>query len=415
MNSRDLFREVMSFNPNVRPPKWEYAYWGSALNRWYKEGLPKKHFVKLPERITTPTSSLYLTAFRSNQHKIDIGEIPEGLAVFGGGVYWPTQGLPLEQDVEEYLGLDKGVRLIDVNCLFHPIFESKIENEDDDFLIYYDIDGCKRIYQKKESTIPHTLDWIVKGPDSWQKLKSERLDPNKIEERLPDNWSELVKEYKNRDYPLAIGGYPYGLFGLPAHLMGYENLFYAYFDEPDMIHDMLDTFTDLWIRIYDRILSEVDVDMLHVFEDMSTGTSSMISMAIFDEFLMPRYKRLTDFVKTRGVKNVLLDTDGNCYSLIPRLLESGITGLYPMEVSAGMDINRARTDFPQLQMLGGIPKMEIAHGKSRIDEILAGVSELIKKSGYIPFLDHSVPPNVSWEDFKYYRCRLNEILDLNEK
>ena len=401
----------MDFSLDSRPPKWEFAYWGGTLSRWYEEGLPKKHYVSLPPNITTPTSSLYLTAFKSNEHKLLNGRIPEGLAVCGGGLYWPTQGFPLERDVEEHLGLDKGIRLIDVNLLFYPMFEPSIESEDDDFLTYNDIDGCKRVFQKNESTIPHTKEWVIKDVASWSRLKEERLKITDLDKRFPDNWEDLVKEYKSRDYPLAIGGYPHGLFGLPAHLMGYENLFYAYYDEPEMIHDMLDTFTDLWIEMYDRVFSCVDVDMLQIFEDLSMNKAPMISPAIFDEFLAPRYRKLTDFVKSRGVKNILLDTDGDCYCLISRFLQNGITGLYPMEVSAGMDIFRARKDFPKLQMMGGIPKMEIAKGRARIDELLADVRQLLKYGGYIPFLDHSVPPNVSWEDFKYYRSGLNATLD----
>lgn len=411
MNSRELFIETMSFNKRYRPPKWEFAFWGATLNRWYQEGLPQKHFVTLPTKVTTPTSSLYLTAFQSIKQKLDNRQIPDGFALCGGGLYWPTQGFMLEKDVKEYLGLDNGIKLVDVNLLFYPMFEPVIEKEDESFLIYTDIDGCKRIFQKKESTLPHTQEWIIKDRKSWEQLKAERLRPEDIDQRFPENWDILVKEYKNRDYPLAIGGYPHGLFGLPAHLMGYENLFYAYYDDPELIHDILDTFIDLWINIYEKVLSYVDVDMLQIFEDLSMNQGSMISNDIFDEFLAPRYRKLTDYVKGKGIKTILLDTDGDCYKLIPRFLNSGVTGLYPMEVSTGLDIYQARKDYPELQMMGGIPKMEIAKGRKRIDELLDNVRTLLTHGGYIPFLDHSVPPNVSWEDFKYYRLNLNMIID----
>jgi uroporphyrinogen-III decarboxylase len=411
MNSRELFLEVMNFNPKVRTLKWEYAYWGGTLDRWYSEGLPKKYFVQLPEKITSPTSSLYLYAFKQNQHVLDSGHIPEGLAVFGNGVYWPTQGLPLEHDVEEYLGLDKGVRLVDVNLLFYPMFEPKTISEDEKYFTYLDIDGCVRVYQKKESTLPHTKEWILTGPESWKKLKAERLRPEDFTKRLPENWDQLVQEYKNRDYPLSLGGYPYGFFGLLAHLMGYEQLFLAYYDEPEMVKDILNTFTDMWIEIYSVILDCVEVDMCHIFEDISMGAGPMVSVDIFREFMLPCYKRLTSFLKRRGVKNILVDTDGDCSILIPHLLEGGVTGLYPMEVSAGMDIVKTRKNYPELCMMGGIPKMEIANGPAAIDPILENVKELLKYGGYIPFLDHSVPPNVSWKNFEYYRTRLNEIIE----
>jgi hypothetical protein len=62
-------------------------------------------------------------------------------------------------------------------------------------------------------------------------------------------------------------------------------------------------------------------------------------------------------------------------------------------------------------MMGGISKGEIAKGKGRIDEILKPVEEVLKTGGYIPFADHFVPPDVSFEAFSYYRNKLNDIID----
>jgi len=42
---------------------------------------------------------------------------------------------------------------------------------------------------------------------------------------------------------------------------------------------------------------------------------------------------------------------------------------------------------------------------------LLPVKELLKTGGYIPFGDHFIPPEVNWEDFKYYRNKLNDIID----
>jgi len=107
----------------------------------------------------------------------------------------------------------------------------------------------------------------------------------------------------------------------------------------------------------------------------------------------------------------MVDTDGDCNELIPLFLEAGITGLYPMEVSAGMDVVAARKKYPELQIMGGIPKSDIALGKKRIDEFLEPVSWLLSQGGYIPFGDHFIPPEVPWNEFKYYRERLNQIID----
>jgi uroporphyrinogen decarboxylase len=64
-------------------------------------------------------------------------------------------------------------------------------------------------------------------------------------------------------------------------------------------------------------------------------------------------------------------------------------------------------------MMGGIPKSDIGKGPAAIEKFLEPVQAVLKTGGYIPYGDHFIPPDVSWEGFKYYRTRLNEIIDQN--
>jgi uroporphyrinogen decarboxylase len=106
-----------------------------------------------------------------------------------------------------------------------------------------------------------------------------------------------------------------------------------------------------------------------------------------------------------------VDTDGYCWDLIPLFIEGGATGMYPFETACGMDIVKVRKTYPQLQMMGGIPKSKIGLGKEAIDSFLEPVEEVLKTGGYIPFGDHFIPPEVTWDGFQYYRNRLNQIID----
>jgi hypothetical protein len=411
MTARERFRRVMNGDSGTGSLKWEYAYWGATLNRWYREGLPRKQFVQTRDLSSTPTSSLYLAAYNRNSDKLKAGVLPDGLAVFGGGVYWPTQGLPKDRDVELDLGLDEGVELADVNQLFSPLFDVEVLYEDDETFRYVDIDGITRIYQKKESTLPTAIDWIVKDEKSWARLKEERLSTKCLSKRFPADWQGQVGRYAGRTFPLALGGYPHGLFGTPSHIMGYENLFYGYHDNPRLVHDIASTFTELWIAVWSEVLSKVEVDMVHIFEDVSMGTGSMISPAVFREFMLPYYRRLCDFLKGEGVEIILVDTDGDCSQLIPLFLEGGATGLYPMEVLGDLDVRQVRKDFPFLQMMGGVSKRSLSGTEREIDRELRKVEDTLARGRYIPFVDHSVPPSVSWQGFRYYRSQLNRLIE----
>jgi len=86
-------------------------------------------------------------------------------------------------------------------------------------------------------------------------------------------------------------------------------------------------------------------------------------------------------------------------------MEGGVTGMAPMEVVA------LREAFPRLQLWGGIDKRKIAAGKAAIDRELASKGPaVLGAGGYIPCYDRGVPPDMSWEDFSYYRERLTELV-----
>jgi len=43
MNCKEKFLGVVGFDTSCPVPDWEFAYWGDTLDRWYTEGLPRKH------------------------------------------------------------------------------------------------------------------------------------------------------------------------------------------------------------------------------------------------------------------------------------------------------------------------------------------------------------------------------------
>lgn len=409
MNTRERFLEVMNFNTDIRSLKWEFGYWGETINNWYEQGLRKEHYPVIEKKITTPTSTLYTYAWSDKCKGRD--RLPNGFPVMAGGLYWPTQGFTLDRDVRKHFKMDHTQVVVDVNLLWDPMFEPVVLSEDHEQMTYIDIDGVERMYLKGEATIPTSMKWPITDKKSWEKLKAERLNIKDISRRFPSNWKELVKQYNNRDYPLALGGYPHGFFGTLSHLVGYENTFVWYALEPELIHDILNTFTTVWITVYEQVLSEIQVDHLQIWEDISFGKGPMISPAMVREFMNPYIKRVVDFLKSKGVKIFLLDTDGDCNSVIPVFMEAGVTGMYPFEVHCGMDIVKVRKEYPTLQILGGIPKSEIVKGPRRIDEILLPVEQVLKAGGYVPFGDHFIPPDVDFENFSYYRNKLNRIID----
>jgi len=384
MNTRERFLAVMNFDTSVRTLKWEMGYWVGAVRRWYNEGLTRK--VGVPDRFL------------------------DGESVSGPGSAWYWERARGD-DVNEACNLDGQLERVPVDLMFSPRFEDKILEVHDDWMIRQDEYGVRRKEPRDRSSLPRFVGWPVQNRDDWERLKAERLRPS-LEGRLPANWEDEKKRFKQRDFPLGIGGGYCGFFGAPRNLLGEENLLVGYYDDPQFIKDIINDLCTFWIGLFDNVLAEVDVDAAFIWEDMCYKTGPLVSPALVREFMLPAYERLTGFLRDHGVKIVLLDTDGDCWSLIPIFLEGGVTGLYPFEVNANMDVVAVRKAFPRLQMLGCINKVALAQGRDAIDrELEAKVPPLLKLGGYIPYVDHVVPPDVSWSNFLYYRQRLNKMIE----
>jgi uroporphyrinogen-III decarboxylase len=190
-----------------------------------------------------------------------------------------------------------------------------------------------------------------------------------------------------------------------------KNLFIYFYDEPNLIKDILSHLCELWISIAEELTSKIEFDIAVFWEDMSGKQGSLISPVTFREFMSPLYKKLIVFLKSKKIKYFNVDSDGYVGQLIPLFLEAGINSMYPFEQQAGNDLIEIRKKFPDLRMLGGFDKNSLYKGKEYIDKELEKMAFLIRQGGYIPYADHLIPPNCSWENFKYYREKLRKIID----
>ena len=81
-----------------------------------------------------------------------------------------------------------------------------------------------------------------------------------------------------------------------------------------------------------------------------------------------------------------------------------------MEVAAGNDLNLYRKMFGKsMAYRQGVDKRCMARGGKVIEDELARLEPVVKDGGYIPGCDHGVPPDISWEDFKYYSTLLAQL------
>ena len=389
MNVRDRYLATMRFERCPRTPRWEMGFWSGAIRRWHEEGLP------------------------GQQQAIRAAE-PYGGWVSGPG-HNPA-GVDIssrDHDVAEYFVMDEGAMAVSINYNVWPPFEVVVLEQTDEYSIVRGPDGVtnKNLEGEHGGTMPLWLDYPVHSRQEWERFVAERYQPD-LSRRIPPDWNELVTEYNGpRSYPICLGAGFTGFFGTIRQWLGLERTLTTFYDDPVWMHAMMDYLADFYVKLYGEVLSQVKVDYCLHWEDMCYVAGPLISPRMFAEFMVEPYKRLSGMLRDNGVDVLMVDTDGDCRSLIPLFVEGGVTSLLPFEAQSHMHVAEVRTQYPHLGMQGGIDKKALASGKAAIDQELDEKVPVVLSGGYIPGVDHGVPPDVSWENFRYYRRKLDEMLD----
>lgn len=353
MNPRERFRATCRFEPVDRPFRFEtIGFWPETIQRWHREGLP------------------------------------EEVEVISAYVHF---GMDLRMPFFIGGGYDAGLR---------PAFEEEVVEETDEYRIQRT--NCGNVikeFKGGQSALPQFLEFPVKDMQTFEDIKW-RLDPS-TPERL-GNWTETADLYNEADVPV----YPYvcGLFGTARHLLGFENLMFAYYDTPELVHAIGEQWAKLHTGAIEQMTASANIDAIDFWEDMSYRNGPMIGPAVFREFMSPYYRRVVDCARSCGIEVLEVDSDGNVDELIPLFLDVGINKFLPFEVQAGMDIREVRKTYGNSLIIeGGLDKRALALDFDAIrDEVESKVPPLLQGGGYIPGIDHYVPPDVPLENFEYF-------------
>ncbi len=396
ISHRERFLDICHFKRPGDLYMLKDRFWSEALVNWVKQGAPKE---MLP---TTVGEGLGGNRFLHDYFHYDpwrwLTEVASGI----GAARAQPPGLGYE------VNLYKPTPVV-------PPYEPKIISEDERTAAFINESGqTLRTLKDNPSKMPMFLDWPVKDRATWNEYK-KRLDPD-TPERWPADWKAYVQEINKlgEEIPisLAVGGF----FGYLMEMIGAERILYMFYDDPNLIEDMMEQMLYLETGVIKRVAKDIRIDHATFWEDMCYKTGPMISPAMVRKFMMPRYKKITNLLHSYGVDVIYLDSDGNISELIPLWLESGINYMWPLEVAAGNNAVALRKKYGKdLILSGNIDKRALIKGKEAIrEEVMSKVPFLLEQGGYFPTVDHHVPPDVTFENYCYYINLIREVAGIKK-
>ena len=116
--------------------------------------------------------------------------------------------------------------------------------------------------------MPEWLDYPVKTAADWRNLQEQRLRADEPQRRA-ENWQAFRARLRATGEAVQVGVFPYGVFGTPRDLLGVEELLVGFYTRPEMVREMMEHLTTLWISIWERVAGEVPIAHIHIWEDMS--------------------------------------------------------------------------------------------------------------------------------------------------
>jgi len=288
-------------------------------------------------------------------------------------------------------------------------WKETVVEETEEYLIKRDSLGRRLKLYKNVSSIPLPLDYPVRDMESWLAVKPMfKFDESRVDR---DGIEKAAAAQANGALVVALipGG-----FDLPRQLMGAERACLCYYDQPELMHDILDTVTTTAVAVLERITDHLKVDQLSVHEDLAGKSGPMPGPRQFETFIKPYYTAVWELLSSRGARLFNMDTDGNVEPLIDLFIESGLNVLHPMEPAAGMDMVKIRKEKGRrLAVKGGIDKFVIQEGRDAIvRELEYKMQPLMQEGGTVFGLDHRIPNDTPLDLYRFYVDKGREILGL---
>lgn len=290
-------------------------------------------------------------------------------------------------------------------------FEEIIE-ETDEWVVKKNGAGAVLKYWKYKSGTPEHIDFNMTSREIWEKkYRNLLLEPD--EKRLESgSWRNgpLSEDIKEKEW-----GEKHSKWTCFGHVFIWEVLRQSLGDlcmyeslllDPEWIKDFNRVYTDFYKTHFNMLFNKLGLpDGIWLYDDLAYKNGLFASPDILKSLVVPFYSEITDFFHKLGL-NVILHSCGNISEGLPLIIDSGFDAIQPMEIKAGCDpVQIAEQYGSELVLIGGfdIRLLETNDRVLIIKEVERLVNEMKKREvKYILHSDHSIPPTVSFESYKYF-------------
>lgn len=324
---------------------------------------------------------------------------------FGGETvqHWHREGLRRDAHVIELFQFER-MELAPVTFGPLPPLERADIEETEEWQVGVDRAGTTETIQRRDAARER---YPLREQGHWSTLR-RHLNPESPA-RYPRFWEDYCRERVDRDYPLGLQFTE--PFSTLCEWMGLQRLQMARDTERSWLEEMVSYLTDFTLRTADPAVHALDLDFVLIQAPWAYRAGTFGSVGAFWQLFQSFYHQVVHSLRAAHIPAIIVWAPGQVTDLIPLWLESGITGLGPLDVTAGLDARELRMRYGNaLVLIGNLDHQTLCGSWRAIaDELTAKVPALLPQGGYFPAVDRPVPADVSQENYEYYLRLLRRV------
>lgn len=168
----------------------------------------------------------------------------------------------------------------------------------------------------------------------------ERYQPPDI--HSPDRY-QLIEQTVQNFPDKAVIVHLNDVFSLPRYWMGMENLLMGIVESPELVRNLVDLSVHLNLEMAKEVVAR-GVKIVYTGDDYAGNHGPLMSPKHFRNLFFPGLQRVIQGFKALGLY-VIKHTDGNIWSLLDMIVESGIDCLDPIDPLAGMSLADVKAQY----------------------------------------------------------------------
>ena len=202
-------------------------------------------------------------------------------------------------------------------------------------------------YAETEEDYPTGIDFPVKEPEQIDEL----VVPDPSTPRRFESLREAVRRFKGKR---AILFRLRDAYSLPRYLRGMNNIMMDFALNPDLVQRLVDISIDYYTKMAHSAM-ELGTDAFWTSDDYCDNRGPIMGPGPWREFILPGLTRLVEVVRSEGY-HFIKHNDGNINSILPEMVEAGISCIDPIDAEAGMSLKEIKNTYgDRIAVKGGLP------------------------------------------------------------